>query len=106
MLARMDVQDCESPLIRLADVPKLKWLPTRGGKRLHVATVYRWVTRGIGRHKLQAVRVGGGLATREDWLWTFFNQLGPNGTAVTVRTPRQRERAIERADRELEEARI
>ena len=37
-------------LFALADVPKLKELPKRrGGKRVNLATVYRWASRGLQR---------------------------------------------------------
>jgi len=94
-------------LIRLADVPSLPWLPLRSGKRLSLPTVYRWAQRGLRGVKLRTVRVGSCQCTSEAWLWDFFNRLSnPAGGAGEGRppTPRQREDAIDNADRALERA--
>ena len=48
----------EEQLIPLAEVPKL--LPARpSGRRLHVSAVYRWVSRGVGGVRLEAIKIGG-----------------------------------------------
>jgi len=39
------------------------------------ATVYRWALRGVRGVKLQAQRVGGRWATKEQWVQTFLEQL-------------------------------
>ena len=105
----------QEPLIRLRDVPKLSWLPGRGGKRLHHSTVFRWVQRGVRGRKLQVVCIGGALATTENWLREFFERLAENheqggdaGGAKSIghRTPSQRARAVRRANAFLEKAGI
>ena len=97
----MEVSNCES-LIRVIDVPSLPWLPTRKGRPIHAATVYRWVCRGVRGRKLRTVRVGGALATCEVWLWEFFGNTENRPTAAGP----QRQRAIDRANAELEAAGI
>lgn len=94
-------------LIRLADVPRLKWLPRRrGGKRLNISTVFRWVQSGLNGAKLEVVRVGGAMATSEAALLRFFDQLSTEDEPVRTRTPHQRERQITRAEAELATAGI
>lgn len=44
----MSIDIREEQLVRLKDVPKLRQLPSgRGAARIHVATVYRWASRGL-----------------------------------------------------------
>jgi hypothetical protein len=89
-------------LIRLADVPKLKWLPRRrAGSRLSIATVYRWEQRET--NPLEAVRVGGTLCTTEAALMRFFERQ----TRTASTTPSvDNSQAHEQAERELEMAGI
>ena len=94
-------------LIRLADVPRLRWLPRRrGGVRLHVATVHRWADPGRPVH-LRTTRVGGTRCTTAGWLREFFAALadGP-APAVPVRTPTRRARDLAAAEAELAAAGI
>ena len=91
-------------MIRLAQVPSLTWLPTRAGKRIGLSTVHRWAATGLQGVRLRTVRVGGALCTTEAWLWEFFESLNDPAPHSAGRTPRQRERARERAKRELEQA--
>ena len=44
-------------LIALVDLPPM--LPTRRGRRVSVATIYRWVKRGVRGRKLSVVMIGG-----------------------------------------------
>lgn len=94
-------------LIPLKDVPALEWLPELAeGRRMHLSTVYHWVKDGRRGVKLQAVRAIGGLCTTEAWLWEFFERLGAPQTPAAERTPSQREKAVDRAERMLEGAGI
>jgi hypothetical protein len=73
------------------------------GKKLHVATVFRWKD-GIRGVKLETIRIGGTLYTTAEALQRFFERLsatdaGPE--AAPLRSPAARRKAIERADREL-----
>jgi len=52
---RINVEQ-EQP-ITLAEVPK--YVPKRGGKKVHYSTVYRWTTKGARGRILESVMVGG-----------------------------------------------
>jgi hypothetical protein len=88
------------PLIPLAAVPKLLWLPPRRrGSRLSVATVWRWCKRGAAGVSLRHVSVGGTLCTTESALLEFFETVaarrnGPasSSKASSASTQRQRQR--------------
>ena len=94
-------------LVSLTDAAKL--LPTRrGGKRPHVSCIYRWTVSGCKGIKLESVQVGGTRCTSREALSRFFERLtqatGPDRDWPTVRTPSQRARANDQAERELTEA--
>jgi hypothetical protein len=94
-------------VIRLGDVPA--YLPKHpNGRRPHVACVYRWVQRGCNGIKLEVINVGGIMATSVEALQRFCDRCtaAEHGTAPEARTSRQRQRAIEAAERELSEAGI
>ncbi len=86
-------------LIRLQDVPKLKWLPPRrGGSRLNVSTPFRWAGRGCGGVRLETLRIGGALCTSEAALKRFFGKLtDPNSPTQ----PTGSSAAAEAADKQL-----
>jgi len=99
------------PIIRLLDVPRLRWLPRRrGGGRLSYATLWRWATRGVGGIKLHTLKVGGSLCTTEADLLAFFARHSDNADEITGgsrqsrRTPIQRRRDHELAERRLQTA--
>ena len=53
-----------------------KRLPKRrGGKRPHVATLYRWAKRGLRGVVLETLQVGGTLCTSREALQRFFESL-------------------------------
>lgn len=56
-------------LVALRDVPAL--LPRRRNRRVHLSTVYRWVTRGAGGRVLESVRLGGVSYTSREALERF-----------------------------------
>ncbi len=65
----------EEPPLTLAEATKLPWLKGRGGKRPHVATLHRWVARGVRGHKLETFSMGGQRVTSEARLKKFFAEL-------------------------------
>jgi hypothetical protein len=75
--------------IRLADVPKLPWLRGRCGRRLHIATVFRWCQRGLRGKQLEYVQQGGTRVTTEEALVRFFDSL-TDVTPTAEPTKRQR----------------
>lgn len=80
-------------------------LPGRSaGKRIHVATVHRWVMRGIRGIRLEAVTVGGRKVTSHEAIQRFAEALTARErgeTYPTIRTSRQRQQQAEAAKREL-----
>jgi len=63
-------------------------------------TAWRWVYKGIGGRKLEVVRLGNKTYTSLEALQRFALQQG-GADAPEARTPSQRQKAIERAEREL-----
>jgi len=84
-----------------------KKLPRRrGGKRPHVATLYRWAVRGVRGIKLETLRVGGTLCTSLEALQRFCERCTDPSIATRPSTTKARERDIAKAERELEAAGI
>ncbi|MBI3467951.1 MAG: DUF1580 domain-containing protein [Planctomycetes bacterium] len=77
----------------------------RRGKKPHVATLYRWAQHGVRCVRLETIQVGGTLCTSREALQRFCERLSNPEAAgsPTLRSPAARERAIERAGRELSE---
>lgn len=83
-----------------------KRLPRRRlGKNPHIATLYRWATRGCRGVKLETLRVGGTLCTSLEALQRFCERC-TDPAAIQAVTSKSREREIARAERELTEAGI
>ena len=69
-------------LLSLADAGRI--LPRRrGGRRVHVATLYRWAKHGLRGVVLQTLQVGGTRCTSREALQRFFEELtfGPASDA-------------------------
>jgi hypothetical protein len=64
-----------SELIPLQEASRL--LP----KSLHVATLYRWASRGVRGVRLRTLCVGRARCTTEQWLAEFFEQITPTGNS-------------------------
>jgi hypothetical protein len=86
--------------------------PARNGKKTHLSTLLRWITRGAKspsgeRVRLEAVRLGGRWMTSKEALQRFAERLTPRlDTATEPATPRtlsQRQRAAARTERELDQ---
>lgn len=86
-------------LLTLAQASRL--LPGRPS----VATLWRWRHRGVGGRRLETVVIGGRPYTSKEALQRFARQLGGNDTP-TIRSPARRERAIRKAEAELNAAGI
>jgi hypothetical protein len=83
----------------------------RGARRVHPATVVRWITIGCParngiRVRLAATRAGSRWLVREPDLQGFFDSLAadpvPTSDQATNRSPVDRRRAAERAAQQLE----
>jgi hypothetical protein len=82
----------------------------RENKPISPGTVYRWISDGVrlpdgSRVRLEAVRLGGRWLTSGPAIARFIARQTPSleaNSEATPRTARQRERAAERAGRDLE----
>jgi len=95
-----------------------KELPSLGGRRLDVSTLWRWCRRGVRGERLEYARLGYRIVTSREALARFAQRLAEADDAEDAsslerqaarcqppvtkgRTPKQREAAIARARREL-----
>ncbi len=76
--------------------------------RPHVSTVWRWVLNGVRGVKLETVVVGCQRFTTKEAIERFIaaTTAKANGEPAPIRTPRQRQKAVEAAERELADAGI
>ena len=82
-----------------------KRLPRRrGGKRPHIATLYRWAQSGVRGVQLEVLRVGGTLCTSVEALQRFAERC--SGIEPSARTSRQRQKQKAQAEAELTAAGI
>jgi hypothetical protein len=70
-------------LIRLAEVPN--HLPKRRGRKVHIASVYRWVKAGLSGVRLETVYVGGAQFTSHEALDRFAQQLTAVKTGIVIK---------------------
>jgi hypothetical protein len=68
----------------------------RGGKRPHVATLYRWAQRGHRGVVLETIQIGGTKCTSVEALQRFFNRLRGVNTTDTMGGSKNL-RAVEKA---------
>jgi hypothetical protein len=69
--------------------------------RPNVATLWRWRTSGCRGHRLETILFGGRRYTSREAIARFVAAI--NGEPVRAETPRQRERAISRAEKRAEQ---
>ena len=71
--------------------------------RPHLSTLHRWRLRGIRGVKLETVLIGGRRFTSCEALERFCAAVtaAANGEHTPIRTPRQRERAVRKAEEDL-----
>jgi len=78
---------------------------SHGATSSHRATVVRWITRGVKvkgvRYRLEAERVGGVWVTSAEALLRFRSVTTAAANPGAFRTPAQRQRDSERAEKEL-----
>lgn len=91
-------------------LPLAAAVETATGQRPHPSTLHRWRLHGICGVKLETVRVGGRRMCTIESVRQFLVGVtaATDGEPMPTdsRTPRQRERAIDRAEGELERAGI
>ena len=95
-------------LLTLKDACQL--LPRRRrGRKPSFSTIWRWALHGARGVRLETLRCGGTLCTSREALQRFFDKLSErDGTMQpeqqpSYRTPGQRQRAVEQAERKLAE---
>jgi len=76
--------------------------------RVALSTIWRWMQRGVRGVRLQTVLVGGLRYTSREALQRFVEATtaAADGQPIPARTSRQRQKAIEQAERELAKAGI
>ena len=89
-------------LISIANATMLDWMPRKNGRPLHVATLHRWATRGIGGVRLHTVKVGRTTCVTIEELCRFFKALSEADLRkvqpiARPATSLERERAAQRA---------
>jgi hypothetical protein len=85
-------------LLSLAEAARARIVPpARGGKRVHISTLLRWISKGAPgpdgqRVYLEALRVPRGWLTSRDAIHRFVERLTPRpgGDAPKPRTPAAR----------------
>jgi hypothetical protein len=85
-------------LLTLAQAAQLRPAGRRG-RPTHTSTVYRWISRGLRGHRLEAIRLGGALYTSREALQRFAELLTAGSPGHL--TGRGRRRAADAADEEL-----
>lgn len=77
---------------------------TLPGGAVHVSTIHRWRMKGCRGVRLETFLRGGVRHTTREAIERFFaaTTAAADGDTPPVRTPRQREREIAQAERELE----
>lgn len=99
----IDIQN--EQVVSLTDASK--HLPRRrAGKRPHVATLYRWVARGVQGVRLESIQVGGTLCTSLEALQRFCERCTDPSSRLPSSTPKSRQREIKKAERDLDAAGI
>jgi len=96
-------------LYSLSQAAKLDCLPIRrGGKGVHVATLWRWAMHGVRGVRLETVRAGGSLCTSIEAIERFFETLTRQSAGEPIPEPLPRARAadVRRAERVLDAAGI
>ena len=87
----------DDELFLLTDAAKL--LPNRP----HASTLFRWHRRGVRGVRLETILLAGRRYTTRDALEQFIaaTTAAADGEPTPTRTPRQRDRAIREAERDL-----
>ncbi len=88
----IDIQS--ESVVSLADA--VRYVPKRrGGKKVHISTLFRWSTCGCRGQKLETIQAGATRCTSVEALQRFFNRL--SGSLIETSQPptRQRKRDYE-----------
>ncbi len=86
---------------RLLDEARISFSTLARREGVHLSTVWRWALRGVHGHRLECVSIGQRRYTSEEAYRRWVALC--SGERVRTETPRQRERAIDRAERRATE---
>jgi hypothetical protein len=100
----LDDIEAGSETLTIAKASRLPELKVDGRPR-HIATLYRWIERGIDGVHLEAVRIGGVRVTSRPAVLRFLSRLNATTGTVAI-TPAGQRRQASRLDRELAAAGI
>lgn len=78
-----------------------KHLPLADNKKVHIKTLKRWVTKGVGGVRLRAKKIGGIWHTTTEWLNEFQESLTRKSLKQPIVDPKAMERQDTRDLREL-----
>lgn len=88
----------QETLLTLADAAKE--LPRRGGRKIHMSTVWRWANRGLKGIKLESIQLGGSTWTSREALQRYADRLSgntePTTDSNTLSTNKQHKAATQR----------
>jgi hypothetical protein len=76
-------------------------VPAASPGRPNLSTIWRWRNRGVRGHRLETILVGGRRYTSREAITRFLAAI--NGEPIRSETLRQREQAIDRAEKRAEE---
>ena len=98
----------QETLLTFAQAARL-FPPARLGRPVNISTIWRWCMKGVrvpgvGVVRLEHIRIGGRTLTSREAISRFAARQTPatEDTTPRLRTPGQRRRASERAERELD----
>jgi len=101
----IDIQTEE--VVSLTEAAKSEHLPRRRkGKRPHVATLFRWATRGCRGIRLETIQCGGTRCTSVEALQRFFERCTDPSAPPSAVSSKAREREIAAAENTLDLAGI
>ncbi len=80
------IESSQESLLSFAEVTRVV-PPRRGGKRLHIATVYRWARHGCRGVRLETIQIGGSSFTSREALERFYQALTRQGEGRRSATP-------------------
>lgn len=70
------------------------------GRRIHVATCFRWASHGLSGRKLKTIRIGGQIFCCDAWLADFL--AAPRDSELSPSAPSEsRSAAVDAAEQEL-----
>jgi hypothetical protein len=99
----------EETVIPVREIPARIPDNPRTGKKVNLATVFRWSQRGVRGIKLETILIGGTRHSSLEALQRFSDRataVADGATSAIVSTPPARRKAHEKASRELDEAGI